>query len=197
MKPLQLALDLMHDVVGGCIGGDDYTGALFGYANAAGLAGATLSHRYMLWRVWDEGARVLVWWMLNPSTADHYDNDQTIRRCIAFAKMWGFGGIIVVNCYGLRSTSPAAMLRHRDRVGAQNDTVLRAVIDRQLRCEPPSERPRVVLAWGEHIELEREDAITALLLELAIGTHCLGRTKRGRPRHPSRLAYDTPLEPWP
>ncbi len=197
--PIELAVELRKRLGPSLVvAGDARAGALFGFA------GEVAPHRYMLWRTWDDGVTVfaselpiLVWWMLNPSTADHLHDDQTVRRCIAFAKMWGFGGIIVVNCYGLRSTSPAAMLRHRDRVGAQNDTVLRAVIDRQLRCEPPSERPRVVVAWGEHIELEREDAITALLLELAIGTHCLGRTKRGRPRHPSRLAYDTPLEPWP
>jgi hypothetical protein len=188
VKPLQLAIDLIREL-SGVVGGDAYTGALYD--------GRACSHRLLLWRVWDDDAPVLVWWMLNPSTADHESNDPTIRRCIAWARMWGFGGIVVVNCYALRSTSPAAMLRHADRIGVHNDDVLRAVIDRAAQQQLAPDRPRIVVAWGEHLELERESAITALLLELQIGTHCLGRTKAGRPRHPVRLPYDTPLEHWP
>ena len=46
-------------------------------------------YRYALWRKWADGPQVL-FVMLNPSTADESVDDPTIRRCISFAKAWGF-----------------------------------------------------------------------------------------------------------
>ena len=64
-------------------------------------SGAELSgdryYRYSLWRQWDEGPSVL-WIMLNPSTADVYVDDPTIRRCVGFAKAWGCSRIEVRHC---------------------------------------------------------------------------------------------------
>jgi hypothetical protein len=37
-----------------------------------------------------ESSRVVAFIMLNPSTADETLNDPTIRRCIGFARAWGF-----------------------------------------------------------------------------------------------------------
>ena len=50
---------------------------------------------------------------LNPSTADETKNDPTIRRCINFAKDWGYGGVMIANLFAfcLLYTSP----RPRDR----------------------------------------------------------------------------------
>jgi hypothetical protein len=57
-------------------------------------AGAAFSedrrHRYELWRIWDRKVRKMVVIGLNPSTADETKNDPTIRRCIDFARRWGF-----------------------------------------------------------------------------------------------------------
>ena len=66
-------------------------------ATEAPTAGAQLSQcrrfRYRLWRVWDGALPSVLFIMLNPSIADECDDDPTIRRCIGFAKAWGFGGI--------------------------------------------------------------------------------------------------------
>ncbi len=51
-------------------------------------------------------ALFVVWVMLNPSTADHVHDDPTIRRCMGFARAWGYGGIAVVNLYAWRATDP-------------------------------------------------------------------------------------------
>jgi hypothetical protein len=49
-------------------------------------------YRYELWRAW--GVRPFVMFIgLNPSTADETNDDPTIRRCIAFARAWGFSAI--------------------------------------------------------------------------------------------------------
>src|SRR4051812_15620668 len=59
-------------------------------------------YRFALWRRWDSGPQVL-FAMLNPSTADETTNDPTIRRCIGFARAWGFGSLAVGNLFAFRT----------------------------------------------------------------------------------------------
>lgn len=75
------------------------------------------SYRYRLERVWEAEKDRVAFIMLNPSTADASKDDPTIRRCIGFAKAWGFGGLIVGNLFALRSTDPKALYGHKDPVG--------------------------------------------------------------------------------
>ena len=56
-------------------------------------------HRYGLWRIWDDALPKVLFIGLNPSTADELKNDPTIRRCIGYAKDWGYGGYIMGNIY--------------------------------------------------------------------------------------------------
>lgn len=62
-------------------------------------------YSYSLERVWDKGGykNLCLFIMLNPSTADAHIDDPTIRRCIGFAKSWGYGGILVGNLYAFRA----------------------------------------------------------------------------------------------
>ena len=53
---------------------------------------------------------------LNPSTADETADDPTIRKCIKYAKAWGFGGLLMLNVYSFRATNPDDMWRARDTV---------------------------------------------------------------------------------
>nr|WP_252726063.1 DUF1643 domain-containing protein [Acinetobacter indicus] len=46
-------------------------------------------YRYSLWRIWDKDKPIFTFIGLNPSTADHVQDDPTITRCINFAKSWG------------------------------------------------------------------------------------------------------------
>ena len=55
------------------------------------------NYRYQLHRTWDESLPKCMFMMLNPSTADADIDDNTIRRCIGFAKLWGYGGLMVGN----------------------------------------------------------------------------------------------------
>ena len=64
---------------------------------------ADMAHRYRLDRVWDDSLPVLLWAMLNSSTADHIQNDPTITRVIDFSKRFGYGGAFILNLFAFRS----------------------------------------------------------------------------------------------
>ncbi|MEO8632426.1 MAG: DUF1643 domain-containing protein, partial [Chloroflexota bacterium] len=98
-------------------------------------------YRYRLWRRWELSRPLIAFCMLNPSTADERSDDPTIRRCIGFARDWGYGGVEIVNVFALRATDPRELRRLRDPVGPRNDSY---VLDAAERAAS------VVIAWGAH-----------------------------------------------
>ena len=216
-------LDVADDLVfflplGAARVGDGKSGAVF---NEADVVAAT--HRYLLWRVWESSKPLLVWVLLNPSTATHEVLDPTVRRCIGWAKRGDFGGVVILNAYAYRATEPKDMLASADRIDGGNDIALGIVLT-TLMSEPVKctcdrgsspvdgggvthmpcnglgwRHPRTIVAWGNGIEPERENAMRKLLRDMSglIVPLCLGRTMQGSPRHPVRLAYGVQLEEWP
>lgn len=154
---------------------------------------ATLSpcraYRYDLVRRWSDALPTLAFVGLNPSTADEEEDDATVRRCVAFARREGAGGLVMLNAYALRSTDPAGLRRAADPVGPENDATLR-------RHFGGGDVVRVVAAWGANVALERERVIERIAAAARRPLHCLGRTKFGFPRHPLYVPAATPLEPW-
>ena len=63
-------------------------------------------YRYKLTRTWNEDEGKVLFIMLNPSTADEKTDDLTTKRCINFAKKWGYGGIMIGNIYPFRAKRP-------------------------------------------------------------------------------------------
>lgn len=147
---------------------------------------ATLSadgqYRYDLSRTWDHDAGRLVFVMLNPSTADANVDDPTIRRCKAFARREGFGGIVVLNLYAYRATKPAALRDVDDPIGPENDQTIVRVL---------STRKRAIAAWGAHADTARARAVVALAPH--VQWQCLGTTAGGAPRHPLYVRGDQAL----
>lgn len=143
-------------------------------------------YRYELYRRWLHDGLTVCWVMLNPSTADMHVDDATIRRIVAFSKAWGFGALVVRNLYALRATDPK-MLRavpQYDAVGPDNEKHLLAAADEAL----------TVCAWGDNADVDLAAwAVRQLRMEGAT-LATLGRTVRGNPRHPVRLAGSTPLQ---
>lgn len=151
-------------------------------------SGATFSncrrYRYALWRNWfNEGPRV-AFIGLNPSTADESANDPTIRRCIGFARGWGYSGLVMVNLFAWRATDPKHLAKVEDPVGPMNDETLLWAC---CTCT------RTVAAWGANRWAEgRAGVVTAQLLYL----WCLGTTKAGQPKHPLYLPKSAELVPY-
>lgn len=81
-------------------------------------------YRYTLYREWAPGDKVVMFIGLNPSTADEVNNDPTVRRCINYAKQWGYTGMYMTNIFAYRATDPNVMKAHPEPVGAENDHYL-------------------------------------------------------------------------
>lgn len=141
----------------------------------------TGAYRYTLTREWDPARGWACFIMLNPSTADATKEDPTVRRCIAFAKRWGYGGLEVVNIFAYRATAPTDLWPLSDPIGQENGTYIDAAV---RRC------PIVVAAWGVHGAYRGRGAEVAARYA---GLKCLGTTQAGHPRHPLYVRGDTRL----
>jgi hypothetical protein len=120
--------------------------------------------------------------MLNPSTADDSIDDPTIRRCIGFAKSWGFGALDVLNIFAYRSTDPAVLRKITDPVGKENDRFIVETTGKR-DCE------LVIAAWGNMgMYASRASNVVKIIPRDVM---CLGKTKAGFPRHPLYVHGDT------
>ncbi len=108
---------------------------------------------------------------LNPSTADETADDPTIRRCIGFARSWGYARLKMLNLFAFRSTDPTGLVTAADPVGPENDHVIAVTVG---GCD------LVVAAWGAF----PYEARVRDVLELVSDPHCLGVNRNGSPRHP-------------
>jgi len=139
--------------------------------------------RYTLWRTWDKQKPYVMFIGLNPSTADESKDDPTIRRCMGFAKAWGFGGLCMTNLFAYRATDPNKMKAWPDPIGLHNDAwLIRVATDAGL----------VVAAWGNHGNHLSRAADVRRLID---GMCCLGTTKQGEPKHPLYLSSNTKYRP--
>ena len=149
-------------------------------------------YRYWLKRQWGNGPS-LVFIMLNPSTADAMKDDQTIRRCMYFAKREGYSGITVLNLYAWRATNPKDLLDQMakgvDVVGPQNLQWVRDLT---------KDEKKVVLAWGGIHPDKHWAAMSAVfdVLPRDMVYLCLGETETLDPRHPSRLGNNVEFEDY-
>ena len=157
-----------------------------------GHATATFSddrrHRYLLTRTWDVALPTVNFVMLNPSTADAFVLDPTNRRCVGFARAWGYGSMVTTNVFAFRSTDPKGLRAVDDPVGPANDeSIVEAARNADL----------VIAAWGVHAELHgRGDAVRELLATSGVEPRVLRLTKDGHPGHPLYLPADSIPVRW-
>ena len=149
--------------------------------------GAILSkcykYRYQLWRIWDRSKPRVMFIMLNPSTADANIDDPTIRRCIGFAKSWGYGGLYVGNLFAFRATKPTELLSVSDPTGELN---LQNIILMMAECE------MVIFAWGNESIIKKFKANKILKMSKSMyrDNYYIELAKGGTPKHPLYLKGD-------
>lgn len=158
-------------------------------------------YRYALWRrwAWPQANRLdnlrshLAVVGLNPSKANEMDNDNTVSRCVAFAKRWGRDGLVMLNLFPLIATDPKEMkatTMDRQRLALNTALVVRISIA----------VGHVVVAWGDDGEhLGAGEALLQKLIDAGVGLQALAVNKTGHPRHPLYVAAATepkPYRPW-
>lgn len=142
-------------------------------------------YRYTLSRCWNERAPRIAFVCLNPSTADETNDDPTIRRCIGFAKKWGYGSLVIVNLFAFRSTDPKGLYKDEDPIGSVcNDYWIQLVTN---------DADLAVACWGTHGKfMDRGKTVKRLLGECKV----FGFTKQGFPKHPLYLSSKAKLRSW-
>ena len=131
------------------------------------------NYRYSLLRIWDESKPLIGFIGLNPSTADHREDDKTISRCIKFADSWGAGGFYMMNLFAYRATSPADMKKANEPIGQENDKYL---------LELKNKVEKIVLCWGNGgLHQGRSKQVLELLQN---DLYCIVTNKSGEPKHP-------------
>jgi hypothetical protein len=152
--------------------------------------GATREYRYALELIWDTKLPLVLFIMMNPSTANERYADSTVNRCISWAKANGYGGVLVGNTFGYRVTDKRRLLEIKDPIGPENDACVIAMAERaQL----------VVFAYGQpHRKLRGRGPELARKVCAAIGrlVHVLRLAKNGIPWHPLYLRCDTKPLVW-
>lgn len=148
-------------------------------------------YRYTLWRSWaddlfhnhtNEGFIMFIG--LNPSTADETLDDPTIRKCMGFAKRWGYLTICMTNLFAFRATEPRAMKGHPHPIGPDNDRWLAAIA---------REASIIVACWGvngQHMGRDQE------VMKLLDNMECLRLTQAGHPEHPLYVPYTAERIPF-
>ena len=133
------------------------------------------TYRYSLSRIWDKKKEYVLFIGLNPSTADEEVDDPTIRRCINYAKNWGYGGFIMVNLFAYRSTLPSKLKKVKYPIGSENDKYIVTL----------SKKADITVAvWGNNGNLYSRDK---QVLSLIPSLMCLKINKSGQPAHPLYL----------
>lgn len=158
-------------------------------------------YRFTLWREWDcdlltgcaddlpNPNRYVQFIGLNPSTADETKDDPTIRRCIGFAKAWGYGALCMTNLFAFRATDPNVMKASQNPTGGKPNN--------NFLLQVASEAGLIIAAWGTHGDFnQRAEGVKCLLHEAGVGLSHLGLTAGGHPKHPLYLKKNLIPEGW-
>jgi hypothetical protein len=152
---------------------------------------ATGTYRYLLWRSWDVTQPAIAFILLNPSTADGTTNDATIRRCLGFARRWGYGTVQIANLFAYRTPNPLKLRQVTDPVGRENDRYLNLVAQSS---------DYLVVGWGNGGQLfHRDEKVLKTWISAQVSPqrlYCLGYTQKGCPYHPLYVSYDAQLHPF-
>jgi hypothetical protein len=148
------------------------------------------AYRYTLIRQWAEEEDFIAFIGLNPSTANEKEDDPTVRRCIAIAKMNGFDGLVMLNLFAYRTKSPRILFEQREKkwidiIGFENNHYLKHWIKKAYA---------VVCCWGVQGGKEKQRAKD--VYKMINYPMCLGLTKEGYPKHPLYLQKDISIKPY-
>jgi hypothetical protein len=147
-----------------------------------------MEYRYVLTKKTGiPGNKILIWLMLNPSTADAFKLDPTVTRCFKRSQRMGANEMIILNLFAMRSPYPTDLYKVFDPVGQWNNYWISYVVTLK-------ENISIVCAWGSHPKVKERAEYVLGMIPKQIPLLCLGITKEGWPVHPLHIAYEKNFE---
>lgn len=149
-------------------------------------------YRYRLERQIAETGPVYAFIGVNPSTADHVEDDHTVRKWRGFVKLWGGSRFIVGNVFAFRAKDVNDLREAADPIGPDNfDHLMRIGFDADI----------IVPCWGNRTKVPRTlrhkfEWAMDVIEGFGKPVMSFGRSKAGDPPHPLTLGYATPLTPY-
>lgn len=149
---------------------------------------ATLSkcgnYCYSITRQWETMGKYMTWILAYPSTKDWAKDDATIRKCMDFAKRWGYGSVTLAYIFPRRVDNAKelfVMTPAEAGLGPEADTEL-------IKACPPYS---VFVGWDkEGAWFNRQAGVLTLLKDHGIRPYSMGETAGGYPVHPLKIKPD-------
>ena len=140
-----------------------------------------LTHRYALWRIWDDKLPKVMYIGLNPSTADAEKDDPTITRLKGLTNMLGYGGFYMLNLF----TNITPYPKQIDYTDNKSFKYLRMFANKASI---------IVFCWG-NFEIAKNRARE--VIKMFPESYCFGVNKDISPKHPLYLKSTTKLVKYP
>lgn len=143
-------------------------------------------YRYYISREWNKDLAKISFILLNPSETDLYEDNQTIRKVMGFAKGLGYGGIYLLNLYSYREANPKNLktiieLKGEEyAIGKENFKVIKKLTNNS---------EYVIFGWGNNA---KDFPMTYKIYDLVENEkiRALDITKQNQPKHPLYLRYN-------
>ncbi len=130
------------------------------------------------------GDRPLVIIGINPSIADAFQNDPTIRKIEEQLEVWKeFNGFLMLNLYPVREKKPERLPRFEKDLAIMNAALVRQLLK-------GINRPAIWAAWGDNFDADPFFAyclreILSATVDFSISWRkCEKLTQKGNPLHP-------------
>lgn len=157
-------------------------------------------YRYYLTRNWNPEhivRRTLGVIMLNPSTADAFTDDRTIKKVMGYADQWGYNSISVANIFAYRTPYPADLKYVTDdqRCGPDNAYYIWQVFTDahdKILCGWGSNAlaaPHIPGFWYYFCKFSESSGAQKQLVSVKT-------TNKGMPMHPLYQRNDLEPRPW-
>ena len=125
----------------------------------------------------------------NPSTADAFEDDATVRKWNGFARKLKLKKYIVINLFAYRATDVKELQNANDVFGHGFERYyLNAITEADIIIPCWGSRHKIPQRFNSYIN----DTIRFLSF-LTKPVYVFGLTKSGDPKHPLMLPYTTPL----
>lgn len=130
------------------------------------------TYTYSLAVRWNFENPSIVFIGLVAADTDDWQQDAELKRMAELAYAWGYGGMVVLNLFALRSNNRKDVLTHPSPIGPENDHYIEL-----QTIHYPHHRP-VVFAWGVALNVETRVKEIVKLFPQAL---CMGISSEGYP----------------